>query len=270
MSCCAPGSVSTRCRPPTAAAVVGVDADGWLGALLDDALHATVAAVPTPPGFAGQLRPYQERGVGWLAFLGRLGLGACLADDMGLGKTAQLIATVLADAADGPTLVVCPTSVLGNWERELARFAPDARRARPPRQPTASRAHDEPFADRAPEHDVVLTTYSLVARDVDELETVGWGRLVLDEAQQVKNPYTAQARAVHRIARRPAHRADRHAGREPAQRAVVDHARPQPGPARQRPLVQGALRRPDRARRAIADATARCSSGSCRRSCCAG
>ena len=84
-------------------------ADGWLGELLDDALHATVTPVPTPAGFAGALRPYQERGVGWLAFLGRLGLGACLADDMGLGKTAQLIATVLADPIGGPTLVVCPS-----------------------------------------------------------------------------------------------------------------------------------------------------------------
>src|SRR5207248_5104567 len=79
---------------------------------------------PTPPRFHGALRPYQERGTGWLTFLGRLNLGACLADDMGLGKTAQLIATLLADPVDGPTLVVCPVSVLGNWERELARFAP--------------------------------------------------------------------------------------------------------------------------------------------------
>ena len=109
---------------PGGAPVVGVAADGWLGTLLDDAMHATVTPVPTPDGFVGRLRPYQERGVGWLSFLGRLGLGACLADDMGLGKTAQLIAAVLADPIGGPTLVVCPTSVLGNWERELERFAP--------------------------------------------------------------------------------------------------------------------------------------------------
>ncbi len=106
--------------------LVGVNAAAvpWLSSLLDDALHATVAPIPTPPGFEGSLRPYQERGTGWLTFLGRLGLGACLADDMGLGKTAQLIAAVLADATDAPALVVCPVSVLGNWERELARFAP--------------------------------------------------------------------------------------------------------------------------------------------------
>jgi SNF2 family DNA or RNA helicase len=183
---------------PGGAPVVGVDAGGWVGALLDDALHASVAPVPTPAGFTGRLRPYQERGVGWLAFLGRLGLGACLADDMGLGKTAQLIASVLADPALGPTLVVCPTSVLGNWDRELARFAPSLR-VLLHHGPDRFRGHDEPFAARVGTHDVVLTSYALVARDADELEALRWGRLVLDEAQQVKNPYTAQAKAVHRL-----------------------------------------------------------------------
>ena len=183
---------------PDGAAVVGVDADGWLGALLDDALHASVDPVPTPPGFDGRLRPYQERGVGWLAFLGRIGLGACLADDMGLGKTAQMIASMLSDTAGGPTLVVCPTSVLGNWERELARFAPSLE-VLVHHGADRFRAHDESFAERTVDHDVVLTTYALVARDVDALGAVGWGRLVLDEAQQVKNPYTAQARSVHQL-----------------------------------------------------------------------
>ncbi|MGH9266592.1 MAG: SNF2 helicase-associated domain-containing protein, partial [Acidimicrobiales bacterium] len=140
--------------------VVGVDASAvpWLSSLLDDALHATVEPVATPAGFDGELRPYQERGTGWLAFLGRLGLGACLADDMGLGKTAQLIAAVLADPVKGATLVVCPVSVLGNWERELARFAPSLD------------VHTHHGPDRASRaftgHDVVITTYSLVARDV--------------------------------------------------------------------------------------------------------
>lgn len=101
-----------------------VIASGWLGELLDDALHATVEAVPTPETFNGELRPYQERGVGWLGFLGTLGLGSCLADDMGLGKTAQVIASVLVEDVVGPTLVVCPVSVLGNWRSEIERFAP--------------------------------------------------------------------------------------------------------------------------------------------------
>lgn len=176
--------------------VLGVDATalGWLAALLDDALHATVEPIATPEGFEGELRPYQERGAGWLAFLGRLGLGACLADDMGLGKTAQLIAAELADPGEGPTLVVCPVSVLGNWERELARFAPGLAvmvHHGPQRITTKAR-----FAKQARSHDVVLSTYSLVGRDAELLGGLGWGRLVLDEAQQVKNPGTAQARAV--------------------------------------------------------------------------
>jgi SNF2 family DNA or RNA helicase len=173
--------------------VVGVDASAvpWLSSLLDDALHATVEPVATPAGFDGELRPYQQRGTGWLAFLGRLGLGACLADDMGLGKTAQLIATILADPVEGSTLVVCPVSVLGNWERELARFAPSLdvhTHHGPDRDSTA-------LAGR----DVVLTTYSLVTRDVAALAAVDWGRLVLDEAQQIKNPGAAQTKAVGQL-----------------------------------------------------------------------
>jgi len=130
---------------PAGAIVTGVDASGWLGELLDDAVHSTVEPVATPEGFEGQLRPYQQRGVGWLAFLGRVGLGACLADDMGLGKTTQVIASVLSDRVDGPTLVVCPTSVLGNWEREVNRFAPGLS-VMVHHGAGRMREHDEPFA----------------------------------------------------------------------------------------------------------------------------
>ncbi len=185
--------------------VVGVDASGigWLATLLDGALHATAASLPTPAGFAGELRPYQERGAGWLAFMGRLGLGACLADDLGLGKTAQLIATLLADPAEGPTLVVSPVSVLGNWERELARFTPHLRvlvHHGPDRHdPDDAGPDGAGFAARAGAHAVVLTTYSLVGRDLEHLGAVAWGRLVLDEAQQIKNPGTTQARAVQQL-----------------------------------------------------------------------
>jgi SNF2 family DNA or RNA helicase len=178
--------------------VTGVDATGWLRDLLADALHATVTAVPTPDGFVGALRPYQERGVGWLAFLGRLGLGACLADDMGLGKTAQLIATLMADPVPGPTLIVCPVSVLGNWERELARFAPEMS-VLVHHGPDRFTRHRALLPKRARRVDVVLTSYSLVARDLSQLIAVPWARLALDEAQQVKNPGAAQTRAVRSI-----------------------------------------------------------------------
>ncbi len=181
---------------PEGLEVVDVDAGGirWLKALLDDAVDSTVASVPTPSGFDGVLRPYQERGVGWMVFLGQLGLGACLADDMGLGKTAQVIATLLADPGEGPALVVCPVSVLGNWERELARFAP-ALRVMSHHGPQRH-DRDESFGKSAAAHDVVLTTYSLLARDQKHLSSVEWSRLILDEAQQVKNPGTAQTRAA--------------------------------------------------------------------------
>jgi len=175
-----------------------VIASGWLGELLDDALHATVEPVPTPEAFNGELRPYQERGVGWLGFLGRLGLGCCLADDMGLGKTAQVIASLLVSDVAGPTLVVCPVSVLGNWRFELERFAPKLR-VLVYHGPGRQRDYDEPFAERVAACDVVLTTYSLVARDVDDLAGVSWGRLVLDEAQQVKNPAAKQTKAVGKL-----------------------------------------------------------------------
>ncbi len=176
------------------ASVTEVVASGWLGEVLKDALHSSVSPIESPPGFEGVLRPYQARGVGWLAFLGRLGLGACLADDMGLGKTAQLIATLLADPVAAPTLVVCPVSVLGNWQRELERFAPTLV-VKVHHGPDRLRADDQPFEERAPA-DVILTTYAVVARDAAMLQAVAWGRLVLDEAQQVKNAATAQSRAI--------------------------------------------------------------------------
>ena len=184
---------------PEGVEVVDVDATSlsWMRSLLEGALHSTVEAIPTPEAFGGQLRPYQERGVGWLVFLGRLGLGACLADDMGLGKTAQLIATLIADPSQGPTLVICPVSVLGNWERELARFAPQLR-VLVHHGATRNTAGDS-LAERALAHDVVLSTYSLLARDQESLNGVEWARLVFDEAQQVKNPSAAQSRAARSL-----------------------------------------------------------------------
>ena len=178
--------------------VVGVEATGWLGDLLDEAVTQRVEPVMAPPGFAGELRPYQQRGVGWLAFLGRLGLGGCLADDMGLGKTAQLIATLLADTAAGPTLVVCPVSVLGNWQREIERFAPGLSVALH-HGPERCRHDADEFAEQATSCDVTLTTYGLLHRDRELLEAVRWGRVALDEAQQIKNSGAKVARAARAL-----------------------------------------------------------------------
>ncbi len=116
--------------------ITGVDAEGLLGALLRGELADHLEVRRTPGGFAGELRPYQQRGVAWMELLERTGVGACLADDMGLGKTAMVLALLASERQDqglggeqhaelGPTLVVCPTSVVGNWKREAERFVPE-------------------------------------------------------------------------------------------------------------------------------------------------
>ncbi|HVC14470.1 MAG TPA: DEAD/DEAH box helicase [Acidimicrobiales bacterium] len=186
--------------PGAGVPVVAVDADGPLGALLRGQLADSLEVGPTPPGFCGELRPYQRRGVAWIRLLERAGLGACLADDMGLGKTATVLGVLQADRADGrltsPTLVVCPTSVVGNWRREVERFTPDLRVMV---HHGAARARGDILANMAADADVVVTSYPLVERDRAALSSVPWARLVLDEAQQVKNPSAKQTQAVRAI-----------------------------------------------------------------------
>ncbi|MBM7787067.1 DEAD/DEAH box helicase [Tenggerimyces flavus] len=148
-----------------------------------------------PPELEATLRPYQLRGLGWLAHLTELGLGGCLADDMGLGKTLQLIALHLHlhnERPDrGPTLVICPTTLLGTWQRELAKFAPTV----PTRRfHSGSRSLD----DLAP-NEVVLTTYGVVRRDHETLAETAWGLVVADEAQHAKNPLSRTARALRSV-----------------------------------------------------------------------
>jgi len=177
--------------------LAGVEASGPLGTLLAGDLHQRVEAMATPEAFKGELRPYQQRGLGWLVFLGQLGLGACLADDMGLGKTAQLIASLLADPLQKPTLVVAPVTLLGNWRRELERFAPTLTLVLhygPQRSRTAATLR-RAIKELGP-GGVLLTSYGVLSRDAAALAQLSWGRLVFDEAQQLKNPYTAMARAA--------------------------------------------------------------------------
>jgi hypothetical protein len=182
--------------PEGGAGDVEVVADGRVGSLLA-ALHGAADRpdVPaTPPGFAGRLRGYQRRGVAWLGGMADLGLGALLADAMGVGKTPQLIAHLLGRDGDGPHLVVCPTSVVGNWERELGRFAPEL---------AVTRFHGpERPAGLDGVRGVVVTSYGLLRRDPDALAAVDWDVVTLDEAQHVKNPQTAGARAVRRLSAR--------------------------------------------------------------------
>jgi superfamily II DNA or RNA helicase len=183
---------------------VGVDESDTELAALAARIRDEAMREPQAPAheFHGELRPYQQVGLGWLNRMRGLGLGALLADDMGLGKTVQLIAHLLdrSDGVDAPALIVCPASVLGNWQRELRRFAPSL----------AVTIHHGPERTREIADlqgcDVVLTSYSLLPRDRRLLCDAEWRAVVLDEAQQVKNPLTrgAQAaralRAHHRIA----------------------------------------------------------------------
>ena len=186
--------------------LVGVDADGWLGDLLSGQADHRLRPMPTPAGFSGQLRPYQERGLSWLSFLGELGLGGILADDMGLGKTIQLLSLVSAQSSGsnqaaesdgrGPTLLVCPMSLVGNWQREAARFTPDLRVHV---HHGADRLDGESLAEALAGADLVITTYGVATRDQAALGQVSWARVVCDEAQNIKNHVTKQARAVRAL-----------------------------------------------------------------------
>ncbi len=180
----------------------GVDvltADGWLADFLKADADKDAPFV-TPKELAGRLRPYQEKGVTWLRFLLSRGLGSCLADDMGLGKTIQLLATLLtareAGEAIRPSLLVCPTSVVENWVQEAHRFAPTLTVAV---HHGPERAAGDAFYDLVKKTDLLVTTYSLAHRDRALLTEVTWEYLALDEAQNIKNPGTAQSRAVRAL-----------------------------------------------------------------------
>ncbi|MDI3193236.1 DEAD/DEAH box helicase [Pseudarthrobacter sp. AL07] len=180
--------------------VAGVTADGWLGALLDGSADARIQPVSPPASFRATLRPYQERGLAWLNFLATLGVGACLADDMGLGKTVQLLALEAvhreANAEAGPTLLVCPMSLIGNWEAEAAKFAPGLRLRV---HHGSDRLRGEDFGAGLDGIDILITTYTTLTRDLELFEAVTWNRVVLDEAQAVKNRLSRAAKAVKRL-----------------------------------------------------------------------
>ncbi|WP_117214829.1 DEAD/DEAH box helicase [Allorhizocola rhizosphaerae] len=166
--------------------VTSVTADGELGDLLSG---APLRLIEPPETFVGELRPYQLRGLSWLGFLETLGLGGVLADDMGLGKTVQLLALMAANP--GRTLLVCPMSLVGNWEREAARFTPKLQ----------VHVHHGAARDitQMGDADLVITTYSVASRDAALLSEIPWHRVVVDEAQAIKNAATRQATAIRSL-----------------------------------------------------------------------
>jgi len=176
---------------------VAVTSSGALAALVEQLRGAGARALSAPRSLKATLRPYQERGLSWLSTMAELGLGACLADDMGLGKTMQLLALLLirqeslkADAR--PALLVAPTSVVGNWEREIERFAPSLEVVRHYGATRAKSADDIPRRAGV----LVLTTYGLLRRDRAVLSSIDWSVAALDEAQNIKNAASATARAA--------------------------------------------------------------------------
>ncbi|MFJ1991592.1 DEAD/DEAH box helicase [Streptomyces asiaticus] len=195
------GAVLTG-RTEADGADVEVRATGWLEALRDHLADpegtagARRTSVPQPSALAATLRDYQLRGLDWLVRMTSIGLGGCLADDMGLGKTITLIALHLhrmdIPEASGPTLVVCPTSLMGNWRREIERFAPGT---------PVRRYHGSARSlDGLDDGEFVLTTYGTMRLDAQRLAEAGpWGMVVADEAQHVKNPFSATARQLRTI-----------------------------------------------------------------------
>jgi SNF2 family DNA or RNA helicase len=171
---------------------------------------------PVPDSLVAELRPYQQTGMSWLLFLRKYGFGACLADDMGLGKTIQLISYLLTvketsapkvraskngvtgqeHVETGAALIICPTSVLGNWQKELERFAPSLNVYL---HYGSNRLKEEAFREKALASDIVLTSYGLTHLDEVEFSALSWSSISIDEAQNIKNAQTKQSRAVRKL-----------------------------------------------------------------------
>lgn len=178
----------------------GVEASGWVKEFLQQLQGDNVfEELTAPQGLSGELRPYQLRGYSWLAFLKRWGLGACLADDMGLGKTIQALSLIQHEWEQGhrkPYLIICPTSLTGNWHKEVRKFTPEL--------PVlvhhgVNRNKGAAFKKDAEKFAIVISSYSLLHRDIEILKTIDWGGAILDEAQNIKNPKTKQARSARAI-----------------------------------------------------------------------
>lgn len=179
---------------------IEIELDGYYEELFQKLLH--IGEIPkkqVPSTLQATLRPYQEQGAEWLLYLRELGFGALLADDMGLGKSIQTITYLLYTKENrlqtGPALIIAPTSVLGNWQKEFERFAPSLRVQL---HYGSSRAKEDAFGDFIQDADVILTSYALTHLD-EELGTKCWDAIILDEAQNIKNPHTKQSRAIRSL-----------------------------------------------------------------------
>ncbi len=175
---------------------ISIEGSGWAADLLDKASSASLAPAPDPEGFNGELRSYQAEALAWLQFLDTTGLGGCLALDMGLGKTPTILAHLTQADDSHPALVIAPPAVVGNWAAEAARFTPDLNVVV---HHGAARADEHELEAATEGADVVITTYATAVRDIEALERIDWGRVVLDEAQAIKNPANDTAQQLRRL-----------------------------------------------------------------------
>lgn len=155
--------------------------------------QGSLSLIEQPEGLKATLRPYQLRGVSWLSYLERLGMNPCLADDMGLGKTMQIIALLLIRPKPSPALLVAPTSVIGNWFKELEKFAPSLKALI---HHGNTRAKPDEFIKSIAQYDIVITSYGLIRKDKTLFDKQEWSRVIIDEAQNIKNPTSAQTKAI--------------------------------------------------------------------------
>ncbi len=164
--------------------------------------QSQLALIDNPPLLKAQLRDYQKRGVSWLRYLDSLGLNGCLADDMGLGKTMQVIAAMILEKQDNtqiqPTLLIAPTSVIGNWQKEIEKFAPHLSTLI--HHGSQREKNKTAFNGLCNTHDMLITSYTLARKDSALLKSIVWHRVVLDEAQNIKNPKAAQTKAILKLA----------------------------------------------------------------------
>ncbi|MDY6911830.1 MAG: DEAD/DEAH box helicase [Chloroflexota bacterium] len=184
--------------------VAGMESEGWISDLFDKlGSGSKLARVKPPQSFNGQMRPYQIKGLSWLVFLKQFGFGACLADDMGLGKTIEFIAFMLHERVGrrkkswpGPTLLICPMSVVGNWKKEIERFGPSLKVMV---HHGGDRLSGKAFERETKKHDLVVSTYALAHRDEELFSEIHWECVVLDEAQNIKNSSAKQTQAIRKL-----------------------------------------------------------------------
>ncbi|HKY17230.1 MAG TPA: DEAD/DEAH box helicase, partial [Microthrixaceae bacterium] len=181
---------------PTLAGGVTVAGDSWAADLLRRASDLKAQPITASEGFVGELRSYQADALAWLGFLDGAGLGGCLALDMGLGKTPTMLAHLRAGVGSGPSLVIAPPAVVGNWFAEAHRFTPDLRVVV---HHGSGRAEADEIERELADADVVITTYGTAVRDIDALEDVAWDKVVLDEAQAIKNPTNDTSQQLRRL-----------------------------------------------------------------------